>query len=257
MKKTTLGFLMIAVLIMSSCTNTLDKPLNMEDFEEVKQTINSDQNKSEMKKKYVIDNLEILLGLAELGKEMEMDESKLPTFGEQILDLSSDYDSIRTAKLEIRENNKKLKKLVALKTADTFSVDKYKGYLSMTLDFDNQFEKEILYIILNYNYVDKYDTEFFNAKSKLTDEVAGDFRGELEISTQQEYNDVAEFMYTQVPIRARKALRDELGKEKADNKVKNDFLMEGLNVSALGVVFKDKTELVSQDAEWEYFEEGI
>ena len=47
----------------------------------------------------------------------------------------------------------------------------------------NQFEKEILYIILNYKYVNKYDSEFFDEKTKLTDEVAGDFKGELEVST--------------------------------------------------------------------------
>jgi hypothetical protein len=31
--------------------------------------------------------------------------------------------------------------------------------------------------------------------------------------------------------------------------------MEGLKVAALGIVFKDKSELVFQDADWKYLEE--
>lgn len=249
------GVLFAAILILTSCTNTLDKKLNKEDFDKVKQEINSKEQYSKMKKKYLIDNLSIQLGFAELGKAMNMDKAKMPTFREQIDKLSTDFDSTRTAKLEIRENNKKLESFVTLKDANTASIDKYNGYLSMTLDFNNQFDKEILYIILNYKYVNKYDTEFFDEKSKLTDEVAEDFNGEVKISTKEEYNNVADFMYTKVPVRARQELRDEFGEEEANKKVKKEFLMEGLKVSTLGIVFKDKSELVYQDADWEYLEE--
>lgn len=124
----------------------------------------------------------------------------------------------------------------------------------MKLKFNNQFDKEILYIILNYKYVNKYDSQFFDKKTKLTDEVAGDFKGELEISTTEKYNDVAEFMYTKVPTQARKALKDELGVEKANKKMQHDFLMKGLKLKTLGIVFKDKTELVKQDADWNYLD---
>lgn len=250
-----LGVIISATLILSSCTSTLDKKLNKEDFDQVKQEINSNDKDSDMKKKYLIDNLEMQLGFAELGKAMKMDESKMPTFREQINELTTDFDSIRTAKLEIRESNKKLEDFVTLKDANTVSIDKYKGYLSMTLDFNNQFDKEILYIILNYKYVNKYDSEFFDEKSKLTDEVAGDFKGEVEISTKEEYNSVADFMYTKVPVQAKKTLRDELGEEEANEKVKKEFIMEGLKVSVLGIVFKDKSELIFQDADWKYLEE--
>lgn len=246
------GFLLIMTIVFTSCTNTLDKKLNKQDFDKVKQEINSNEQYSEMMKKYVIDNLSMQLGFAELGKAMNMDEEKISTFSEQIDELTTEFDSIRITKLEIRENNKKLESFIKLKDVNTVAMDKYKGYLSMTLDFDNQFNKEILYIILNYKYVNKYDTEFFNEKSKLTDEVAGDFNTEVEISTKQEYNDVANFMYSKVPVRAKKVLRDELGEEKANEKVKKEFLMEGLKVSTLGIVFKDKSELIYQDADWEY-----
>ncbi|MBE0573928.1 hypothetical protein IH575_03435 [Candidatus Dojkabacteria bacterium] len=254
-RKTTIGILVATILMITSCTNTLDKPLNMEDFDKVKETIQTDNNYSPMKKKYILDNLGMQLGFAELGKELNMDKSNMPTFRTQIDELVADYDSIKTAKLEIRENNKKLETFVSLKDANTISIDKYKGYLSMTLDFNNKFDKEILYIILNYQYVNKYDSEFFNEKAKLTDEVANNFRGTVEISTKEEYNSVADFMFTKVPVQARQELRDQLGKEEADKKVHKDFLMEGLKVSALSIVFKDKSELVYQNADWEYHKE--
>lgn len=260
MKKITLGFMMIAALIITSCTNTMDKPLNSEDFVKVKEEISADESYTQMKSKYIIDNLTEQLGFLELGKTMgksmgkDMDELKIPTFREEIAKLTVAFDSIRTAKIEIAENNKKLENFIELIDANTTSIDKYKGYLTMKLKFNNQFEKEILYIILNYKYVNKYDSKFFDEKTKLTDEVAGDFKGELEVSTTEKYNDVAEFMYTEVPIQASKALRDELGVEKANKKVQRDFLMDGLKLETLGIVFKDKSELVQQDAEWEYLE---
>jgi|GEM_PF-1216612 len=260
MKKITLGFMVIATLIITSCTNPMDKPLNSEDFVKVKEEISADKNYSQMKKNYIIDNLSEQLGFLELGKTMgkamgkDMDKLKISTFNEEIAGLTVAFDSISTAKIEIAENNKKLENFIELIDANTVSMDKYKGYLSMTLKFNNQFEKEILYIILNYKYVNKYDSEFFDEKTKLTDEVAGDFKGELEVSTTEKYNDAAEFMYTKVPVQAKKALRDELGEEKANKKVKHDFLMEGLKLETLGIVFKDKSEFVKQDADWKYLE---
>lgn len=121
------------------------------------------------------------------------------------------------------------------------SLDKYKGYLNMALDFDNQFNKEILYIILNYKYVDKYDTEYFNESVKIMDKVANFFKGETEVTTSEEYNDIAEFLYTKVPGQAY------IGT--GDKKVERDFLMDGLQVSVLRVVFTDKTELLYEDLE--------
>ena len=258
MRKITLGFMMIATLIISSCTNPMDKPLNSESFEKVKEEISADKSYSPMKSKYIIDNLTEQLGFLELGKAMgkDMDEWKISTFREEIAELTDDFDSIRTAKIEIAKNNEKLENFIELIDANTISMDKYKGYLTMKLKFNNQFEKEILYIILNYKYVNKYDSKFFDEKTKLTDEVAGNFKSELEISTTEKYNDVAEFMYKEVPIQASKALRDELGVEKANKKVQRDFLMEGLKLETLGIVFKDKTELVKQNAEWEYLEKN-
>lgn len=260
MKKITLGFMVIAAFLTTSCTNPMDKSLNSEDYGKVKEEISANKNYSQMKKNYIIDNLSDQLGVLELGKTMgkamgkDLDKSKIATFREEIAKLTVDYDSIRIAKIEIAENNKKLENFIKLIDANTISMDKYKGYLTMNLKFNNQFKKDILYIVLNYKYVNKYDSKFFDEKTKLTDEVAGNFKGELEVSTTENYNDVAEFMYTKVPVQASKALRDKLGVEKADKKVKHDFLMEGLKLETLGIVFKDKSELVKQDANWKYLE---
>ncbi|MCG8203232.1 hypothetical protein G1L01_11440 [Tenacibaculum finnmarkense] len=256
MKKITLGFMIITALIIVSCTNTMDKPLNSKDFEEIKNEISTDKSYSSMKSKYIIDNLSEQLGFLELGKTMgkDVDELKISTFREEIAELTIAFDSISNAKTKIAKNNKKLENFIELIDANTTSIDKYKGYLTMKLKFNNKFEKEILYIIMNYKYVNKYDSKFFDEKTKLTDEVAGDFKDELKVSTTEKYNDVAKFMYTKVPVQAKKALRDELGEEKADKKVKHDFLMEGLKIETLGIVFKDKSELIKQDSNWKYLE---
>lgn len=260
MKKITLGVMIITTLIIVSCTNTMDKPLSSKDFEKIKNEISTDKSYSAMKSKYIIDNLSEQLGFLELGKTMgkamgkDVDELKIPTFREEVAELKVAFDSINIAKIEIAKNNKKLGNFIELIDANTTSIDKYKGYLTMKLKFNNQFKKEILYIIMNYKYVNKYDSKFFDEKIKLTDEVAGDFKGELEVSTNEKYNDVAEFMYTKVPVQAKKGLRDELGVDKANKKVKRDFLMKGMKLETIGVVFKDKSELTKKAAEWKYLE---
>jgi len=179
MTKQILGIGMLTALLLSSCTNTMDKKLNIDDFEKVKQEITSNEKYSAMKKKYLIDNLTMQLKFSEFGKTWDLDNSNLPTFREQISEFDADFDSIRKAKLEIRDNNKKLENFVFLKDVNTISIDKYKGYLSMTLDFNNKFDKEILYIILNYKYINKYDTSYFNEKAKVTDQVANVFKTRL------------------------------------------------------------------------------
>lgn len=254
MKQKILSLSILLSLLITACTSTMEKPLSKEDFPAVKEILNANEDYTSMKKKYIIDQLETLVNIAEIGKTFKSDELSGPTFKEEIDELSVEFDSIRSAKLLIRETNKKLENFISLTDAKTYALDKYKGYLNMKLKFNNQFDKEILYLILNYKYVNKYDSKFFDEKSKLTDRVAGDFKGEIEISTTEKYNDVAEFMYTKVPVNAKKALRDKLGKEKADEKVEHDFLMAGLKVEPLLIVFKDKSELMHKEDKWKYFE---
>ncbi|MBN1989675.1 MAG: hypothetical protein JW783_09795 [Bacteroidales bacterium] len=243
---------LIASLMLSSCTNMLDKPLNKEDFEKVKELVNADQTLKEMKKKYIIDNLSMYLGFSELGKAIVGEGAQVKTFGEYIGELKTDFDSTETQILQNIENNKKLKDFITLTDAKTTSIDEYKGYLTMKLKFKNEFEKPILYTIINYKYVNKYDSKFFDEKVKLTDEVAKNFKDEVEVTTTEQYNDVAEFMYKEVPVQAPLKMRNEMGTEAANQKVEHDFLMEGLRIETLGIVFQDKSELTVQDEEWEY-----
>jgi len=243
---------LIVSLVLTSCTNTLDKPLNKEDFEKVKELVNADQTLKEMKKKYIIDNLSMYLGFSELGKALVGEGAEVKTYGEYIEELKMDFDSTETQILLNIENNKKLKDFITLTDAKTTSIDEYKGYLTMKLKFKNEFEKPILYAIINYKYVNKYDSEFFDEKVKLTDEVAKDFKEEVEVTTTEQYNDVAEFMYKKVPVQASLKLRNEMGTKAANEKVERDFLMEGLKIQTLGIVFQDKSELTVQDEEWEY-----
>ena len=189
------------------------------------------------KGRYIKDNLSTLVGLVELGKKMAVNEDKIPTFSSKIADYSKDYDSIKSVKLENKLNNERLENFVELTGAKTVSINKYKGYLYMNLKFDNQFDKEILYAIINNKYVTEYDTEYFDTKTKLTDKVAKDFKGEIEVTTLEEYNDIANFMYTKVPQDSMK-----------------EFLLKGMKVSVTGIVFKDKTELVHQNSDWEYLD---
>ena len=254
MKKRFLGLYILLSFTFIACTETLDKPINSEDFSEVKEYVINNNDFSEMEKKYINDKMEGTMGLVELGRAFDVEDSDTPTFRELISKLSTEYDSIRTDKIEIQETNRKINELVKLNDAKTIGIDNNRGYLNLNLELENQFDKDILYIILNYNYTDRYDQEFFDENVRLTDEVAGDFSGEVEVSIEEEYNRVAQFIWSEVPVRARQSLRDELGEEAADAKVQRDFLMAGLNVSTVGIVFTDKSELVPQNAEWEYFE---
>jgi hypothetical protein len=256
-KRMMILMIVFITIIVSSCTKTIDKELNKKDFEEIKINVNNNNEYSSMKKRYIIDNLEFCLGVVELskiGKKMGLDVSKIPTFREQISKLEFEYDSIKTEKLKIKENNNKLETFIVLKDVNTISIDKYNGYLSMTLDFNNQFEKEILYIIIEYKYVDKYDSEFFSEKVKITDENTKNFKGEFKAMTNEKYNKVSDFMYSKVPISASKLLQDEMGVEEANKKTKSEFLMSGFKISTIGIVFKDKSELVYQKSNWEYLE---
>ncbi|WP_029489854.1 hypothetical protein [Aquimarina agarivorans] len=237
MTKTRLLLLSILVASVTSCTKTIEKNMNSEDLKEVAKLITEQFKSTPKKGKYVNDNMSTLLNFVELGKKMGAPTDKIPTFKETIEDLSKDYDSISDVKLKAKKNNAKLKGFVELVDAETVSISKYKGYLKMKLKFNNEFDKDVLYAIINYKYVNEYDTTYFDEKSKLTDKVADNFKGEVEISTKEEYNDIANFMYTKVPQDTMK-----------------EFLLKGMKVSVTGVVFKDKSELTYQDADWEYFD---
>jgi hypothetical protein len=238
MKKSVL--MLVVTMVLVGCTNVLDKPMSNENLLEVKEIVLSDKTRSSMKNKYLLDKLSEQVGFMEMGKAMiKLDDSKLNinTFRTEIGVLSSKYDSIKKAKELIKKNNELLNGFVDLVGAKTTSISKYKGYFNLTLKFNNNFEKEILYVILNYKYVDNYDSKFFDEKAKLTDEIADNFKGEVEITTTEKYNKVSNFMYTKVP----------------QNKM-TEYLMKGLKVKVNTIVFKDKTSIKIENGDWKYLD---
>jgi hypothetical protein len=247
-------FVFFISIIFSSCNNILNKPLNKEDFEKVKKIINNDNTIKNMKKKYILDNLSTYIDFSELSKVFAGEKIEVKTYNEYIEELKMDFDSIETNILINIKNNKKLNDFILLTDVKAIPINEYNGYLTMKLKFKNNFEKPILYTIINYKYVNKYDSEFFDEKAELTDEVAKGFKDEIEVTTTEEYNDVAEFIYKKVPVQAPLKLRNEIGEKAANEKVQRDFLMEGLKIKTIEIVFKDKTELIIQDENWEYLE---
>ena len=252
MRQKILLLVVCLMVFITGCKNALDKPLNKEDFGKIKEIVNADENLKEMQKKFIIDNLTMYLGFSEIGKALSVKDGELKTFRMYIEELKTEFDSTEAQILNNIENNKKIKEFIELTNAKTTSIDKYNGYLTMNLKFKNEFEKPILYVIINYKYVNKYDTKFFDEKVKLTDEVAKDFKGEIEVTTNEQYNDVAEFMYSKVPVQATLKMRNEMGENAANEKVERDFLMDGLIIETIGIVFKDKSELTIMNEEWEY-----
>jgi len=159
--------LLIFVFISSlsvSCKNVLDKPLNRKDFLKIEEKIMADQSLKEMKKKYIIDNLSLILGFSDLVESKSGKVFKENTFRELIEELNSDYDSIESQIKTNIDNNRKIRDLVTLQDAEVFPINEYKGYLALNLELNNSFNKEILYIILNYKYINKYDSKIYNKR---------------------------------------------------------------------------------------------
>lgn len=251
----TIGLYILLVCYTVACSDPLDKSLNSDDLASIKEYVSNNASFGQMEKKFIIDNLELAIGFANLGMLLGADDSEIPTFREFISKTSIEFDSIRTHKISIRENNQKINELVTLIDANTIAIDRNRGYLNLTLELNNQFDRDILYVILNYSYKDKYDRIFFNENVRLTDEIAGDFSEQIEVSINEQFNRVSQFIWSEVPTRARQSLRDELGNDEADAKVQRDFLMAGLDVQTLRIVFTDRTEIAPQNAEWAYFED--
>lgn len=228
----------VIATMFASCTNVLDTPINSEKLAEISSIIEKCDTLKKMEKKYITDNLKMYAGFAMLGKSINPDiSSKITTFRTNITELSSEFRTKEQKYITAKENNAKLKNFLSITDASCWATSEYKGSLNMNLHFNNKFNKEILYIIMRYSFINKYDSKFFEEKVKLTDEVAGDFKKDKAISTTEKYNSVAKFLYRKVYS----------NKEKQKKQ-----LLEGLKVETLGIVFKDKTEMFPESEDWDY-----
>jgi hypothetical protein len=239
--------LTLLTVVLFGCSSVLDNQINSKDYADVVKELDSTDTLSIMKRKYIKDNLGMYVGILAMAEGIAKNTGKglsemknVSTFRSQIDSLSIAYDSKLKEIQNAKDNNKKLRQLIVLTDASATPISEYKGYLGMKVKFNNQFDKEILYAILNYKYTTKYDQVYFDENTRLIDEVANNFTGEVDLSTSEEYNSVADFLYTKVPIK--------------NKKVTGEYLMKGMTITPLLVVFKDKTEVAVQDTTWEYFE---
>ena len=239
MKRCQFYLLFILPVLLMNCSNPLEKQLNKDDLKDVLEIVNNDASLKKMKKKFINDNLSMFIGFAEMGKAFGGNEANIKTFGAYIEELKLKYDSTENSIKANIENNKKIKSFIELTDAGVVPVNEYEGYINLKMKFHNDFKKPVLYIVFGYKYVDKYDSEYFNERAKLTDKLGKDFKGEIEISNAEKYNDVAKFIYNKVP---------------RNKKKQKEYLFEGLTLETQLIVFNDKTELAIGDEEWEYLE---
>ena len=109
---------------------------------------------------------------------------------------------------------------IKITEASSFAISQYKGYLNLNLDIKNNFEKEVLYLVIEYSYIDKYETKYFSERAKITEVTSG----ERKLNLLEEYNRVSEFLYRRVP---------------SEEVAGRSFLAEGLKIKVIGVAFKD------------------
>ena len=145
--------------------------------------------------------------------------------------------------------NKQLDEFLELSDVQAWSTNKYEGSLFMDFNVKNKFEKPVHYIVLEYSYVDEYDTKFFDGDVKITPSEDTDFINKVtffvnvgDVNTL----DVSEFLYTKLPVSNEPYTSDDVLYEKnrtVEKKVQKDFLMKILKIKVNKVVFTDKSEI--------------
>lgn len=215
------------IFLLTNCKSVLDKPINKDDFTHVKNIISKSDTLNQLKKNYIIDKLAITVGGAEISKLILSNNKNIPSFRETINNLSTDYD-----------NQRKIMNFITLLEAKAFPIDDYTGYLLMKVKFNNTFKNDILYIDLNYKYIDKYDSQSFDNTCKVTDNVANNFKGIVQLTTNESFNDVAEFMHKNLPF---------------DTIANSVYLMKNLKIFPVLIVFKDKSQIEFDFDDLKYF----
>ena len=114
---------------------------------------------------------------------------------------------------------------IKITEASSFALSQYKGYLNLTLDIKNSFEKEVLYVVIEYSYIDKYETKYFSERAKVTEVTSG----KRKINLLEEHNSVSDFLYRRVP---------------SEENAGRAFLAKGLKIKVIGVAFKDGNKVL-------------
>jgi hypothetical protein len=129
MKKSfTLSIILLFAIAMSSCSNVLDKKINIDNYDEVSADyrkvaviLDKADTLSEIKRKYIKDNLHAYVEFAQVSEQLSetigggMGETGMigdvPTYRQQIITIAAEYDTKLKESNLARENNtaKKLK----------------------------------------------------------------------------------------------------------------------------------------------------
>lgn len=235
MYKKTCILLFLAFLAVS-CQSPTKELLNASLYEDVKDEI----LKSDMiapKKRYVVDMLWRDMTHLQIGTLLNLNKESLPTFQQRIDIHKLEYDSILAQKLRAVDRNKKIQSFIVVDSAFAELFNKHSAQLQLNVRFDNQFGKDVSYILVKYGFTDKHNIQRFSSRANLTSDFANGFKGSANIATFEEYNEVATYLVNNCPT----------------NKVEQkDFFAQGLFVEIEAIYFKDKTEVRVQDTEWSY-----
>jgi len=225
MKKTI--WIIILSVLFTGCKNVLNNKINKENFVKVREFITKSDTIKELKKQYLIDKMSEDVAANELGKLMTKQDVSDKKFTDLFKEYSNEY-----------AQKEKLFNFVTLTNSCAIPISEYEGYLYIVLKFNNQFNKDVLYIDLNSKYVDKYDQESFNETSIVKDIFAHNFKKVSQLSSCEKYNSVAKFIYNDLP---------------ADTLKNKPILMAGLKTIATLIVFKDKSKVELPESEFRYF----
>jgi hypothetical protein len=226
----------------------MNHQLNLADWPEIKTIILNDSNRREMERQYIVDQISYLLG------NLDSKGNKLGTFKEKINHFSTNYFIQLDLYTVIKENNALLQSMIHLNNAETVSIDKEKGFIIMNLGFKNVFDKEIDYVVLRFEYEDDYGNIYFNETSKLSHQTVKDFNVDIEVIMTDIFKNENEFIFLNSKQSASEIIEKNYGIKSNKKEAKKEYLMEGLKVSVIGVLFKDGNGLMHKKEDWKYYE---
>lgn len=172
------------------CGGIVENKINKEDYSSVKDLISKSDTLSEKKKKYLIAKMCLEIGLAEMGKLINKNIiDSLPTFKESIVNNGRNYDNrIKT--------NIMLKNFLTLDSSVGVAFNN-EAMLFLFMKCKNNFKKKVLFVLLNYKYQDKYQTEHFNETAKIIDRAADNFNaGKVGIQINDKYGNLYSYMHS-------------------------------------------------------------
>lgn len=224
----------ILAITFFACGSVWDEQVSADTVNEILPLIQSNDTLSDGKKKYIADMIPMSAGLASLAS-LAGKPKGIPTYRDLFIDFSRQYDSTAAVYRSIRENNENLRQLVKLASVKSLIFSEYSSMIGLDITINNAFGKDLLYMILEYELVDKYDTRYFSHRVKLTDELIEDNRAN--VSVFHKYDQVSRYLWSKAP---------------SNDEKRQAFFDENFRLRVLSVVFTDKTEVSEQSAEWEY-----